>query len=387
MKTTLLVSSLVLLALAFRLEALPEPQDGSPSPAAQVSDIFQKRCASCHGETGSARSYMLLDRGAMVRTGKIVPGSSGESLLFQRVTGAVGPIMPAGGTRLADNDIAIIRRWIDEGAPEWDVPHTPLRKFISNEDVVSAIARDLSSVGRETSRRFLRYFVLTNLYNSGDPKLPNYRVALFKLLNSLSWDKDIIRPAVIDKEETIVRIDLRDYGWTDPLATWETILAGYPYGVELPGSGYARLQIQASTQVPFIRADWFLAAASMPPLYHEILELPDNEADLENCGSSARRCLHIDTDRNLRDSPGIRVVRAGFTESGVSNSNRIVERHRSPYGAYWKSHDFPDNIGEHNIFQNPLDFSRAGGEIIFNLPNGLQAYLLVNEKGQRIDQA
>ena len=83
----------------------------------------------------------------------------------------------------------------------------------------------------------------------------------------------------------------------------------------------------------------------------------------------------------------MRVVRAGFTESGVSNSNRVVERHRSPYGAYWKSHDFPDNVGEHNIFQHPLDFQRAGGEIIFNLPNGLQAYLLVNERGERINQA
>jgi hypothetical protein len=64
-----------------------------------------------------------------------------------------------------------------------------------------------------------------------------------------------------------------------------------------------------------------------------------------------------------------------------------VERHRSPYGAYWKSHDFPDNLGDHNIFQNPLNFQRAGGEIIFNLPNGLQGYLLVDAKGARLDQA
>jgi formylglycine-generating enzyme required for sulfatase activity len=35
--------------------------------------------------------------------------------------------------------------------------------------------------------------------------------------------------------------------------------------------------------------------------------------------------------------------------------------------------------------KNPIDFEAAGGEIIFNLPNGLQAYLLVDGKGNRID--
>src|SRR5687767_7317033 len=117
MKAALLVSSLVLLALACRIEAQPEAQVEDPLLASQAFEIFQKRCGSCHGDTGSARSYMLLDRAAMVRAGKIVPGRSDESLLFQRVTGTVGPIMPVGGAKLSDNDIALIKRWIDEGAP------------------------------------------------------------------------------------------------------------------------------------------------------------------------------------------------------------------------------------------------------------------------------
>ena len=386
MRTWLLVCSGVLVAIVLRTEALPVQQAG-PSTAARVFEVFQKRCSSCHGDTGSARAYMLLDHAAMIRTGSVIPGKPDESPLFLRVTGSIEPLMPAVGPKLADSDIALIKQWISEGAPEWSLARTPARKFITNDEVVSAIEQDLNSFRADTSRRFLRYFVLTSLYNSGDIKLATYRAALFKLLNSLSWDKDIIRPAIIDKEETIVRVDLRDYGWTDPAGTWETVLDGYPYGVELSGSAYTRIQILTSSQIPLIRADWFLAAASVPPLYHDILELPANETDLESCGSNTKRCLHIDTERNLRDSAGVRVVRAGFTESGVSNSNRIVERHRSPFGAYWKSHDFSDNIGEHNIFQHPLDFRRAGGEIIFNLPNGLQAYLLVNDKGERINQA
>jgi hypothetical protein len=322
----------------------------------------------------------------MLKAGKVTPGNADDSILYKRISGTVAPLMPQGGAKLPDADIATIKRWIDDGAPEWKTHTVEPRRSLTNDDVIAAIEKDLAT-GTDTSRRFFRYFTLTNLYNAGDPKLPTYRSALAKLINSLSWDREIAVPISIDKEQTILRIDIREYDWSEPAATWEAILEGYPYGVEFPGSAYARIQAMTSSRVPFIRADWFLAAASMPPLYHDILELPNNETDLENCGRDSRRCLNIDVERNLRDSAGLRVVRAGFTESGVSNSNRVVERHRSSYGAYWKSHDFPDNVGDHNIFQHPLDFRRAGGEIIFNLPNGLQGYLLVDSAGKRLDQA
>ena len=383
----------LMLSLLFLIvpQSQPTPRAQPAQPAASIATdafaVLHKNCAGCHGDTGFAKTYLLLDRSAMVKAGKITPGNGAESMLYKRITGAIEPLMPEGGTKLADADIATIKRWIDDGAPDWKPSATELRRFISNDDIIASIEKDLATAGTEMSRPFFRYFTLTNLYNAGDTKLATYRSALFKLVNSLSWDKDIALPTVIDREQTIFRIDIREYDWTDPAATWETILEGYPYGVDYSNSAYARVQAMTSSRIPFIRADWFLAAASMPPLYHEILELPANEADLETCGRNTRRCLNIDTERNLRDSPGLRVVRAGFTESGVSNSNRVVERHRSPYGAYWKSHDFADNLGRHNIFKHPLDFERAGGEIIFNLPNGLQAYLLVNERGGRLDQA
>ena len=90
---------------------------------------------------------------------------------------------------------------------------------------------------------------------------------------------------------------------------------------------------------------------------------------------------------NLKNAPGVRVWRAGFNNSGVSVNNRIVERHKSRYGAYWKSYDFAGNVGKQNIFTHPLDFTHDGGEIIFNLPNGLQAYYLSTATGERLDEA
>ena len=79
--------------------------------------------------------------------------------------------------------------------------------------------------------------------------------------------------------------------------------------------------------------------------------------------------------------------RAGFNNSGVSNHNRVVERHASRYGAYWKSYDFAGSVGKQNIFTHPLAFTHNGGEVIFNLPNGLQGYYLVDGDGFRLDEA
>ena len=33
--------------------------------------------------------------------------------------------------------------------------------------------------------------------------------------------------------------------------------------------------------MPFVRADWFIATASLPPLYHDILDLPKTDKELE----------------------------------------------------------------------------------------------------------
>ena len=83
----------------------------------------------------------------------------------------------------------------------------------------------------------------------------------------------------------------------------------------------------------------------------------------------------------------MRVWRAGTNNSGVSNNNRVIERHTSRYGAYWKSYDFAGSVGTQNIFTHPLSFTHDGGEVVFNLPNGLQGYYLANASGFRLDEA
>ena len=132
--------------------------------------------------------------------------------------------------------------------------------------------------------------------------------------------------------------------------------------------------------IPSVHIDWFLATASTPPLYHELLSLPLTDGELE-------QQLDVDVAGNLTTAPGVRVWRAGFNNSGVSNNNRVVERHTSRYGAYWKSYDFVGSVGTQNVFTHPLNFTHDGGEVIFNLPNGLQGYYLVNASGFRLNEA
>jgi hypothetical protein len=65
---------------------------------------------------------------------------------------------------------------------------------------------------------------------------------------------------------------LADYGWSPEF--WERIITFYPYAFQ-SGSNAERATIRfTGTEVPFIRADWFVFALSQPPLYHEALALP-----------------------------------------------------------------------------------------------------------------
>ena len=229
---------------------------------------------------------------------------------------------------------------------------------------------------------------MTHLYNAGEPPsiLQEYRKGLNKLVNSLSWGSAITNPQPIDPQGTILYIDLRHYEW-DRNDGWTTIEAEYPYHIAFDAptqtalkTQLGRLQGEMKADIPSVHVDWFVAQASLPPLYHDLLSLPLTDRELETR-------LEVDVIQNLLTAPGVRVWRAGTNNSGVSNNNRVIERHTSRYGAYWKSYDFAGSVGTQNIFTHPLSFTHDGGEVVFNLPNGLQAYYVTNASGFRLDDA
>ena len=351
--------------------------------------IFEGSCLICHGPDGAYRETLLMEHDALIGGGTVVPGNPNASELYKRLLGNTerGVQMPFNQPQLPAQSIDTIRRWILAGAPDWATTPTTNSRFISPSEILDTIHTHLMSL-EPFDRAYARYFTLAHLYNAGETSqiLGEYRKALYKLVNSLSWGLDVINPTPIDSQATIFYIDLRHYEW-DVNDAWTKIEEEYPYHIAFDAPAQlglrnqlGRLQTQMKTNVPSVHIDWFIATASTPPLYHDLLSLPLTDRELETR-------LEVDVARNLINAPGVRVSRAGFNNSGVSNNNRVVERHTSRYGAYWKSYDFAGSVGAQNIFTHPLNFTHDGGEAIFNLPNGLQGYYLVNASGFRLDEA
>ncbi len=350
--------------------------------------ILQKHCLGCHGEHGTFRDALVIQSAeGLVATGAIAPGDPNGSGFYRRlIETAPERRMPLGQPPMAPELIETIRHWIEAGAPNWQVQYDV--NFITTDVMLDTIEKHLETLPA-FDRPSARYFTLTHLYNAGETPeaLEAYRLALSKLVNSLSWGSEIIKPQPIDPGRTIFYIDLRHYDWVFRNEAWTRIEQAYPYQIAFNPETQAglheklvALRAEMACEVPFVYVDWFLATASLPPLYHEILDLPETEHELE-------KALGIDVIRNLQNAPGVNVWRAGFNGSRVSANNRVLERHRSPHGAYWKSYDFAGNIGTQNIFTHPVSFKHDGGEVVFHLPNGLQAYYISDGSGNRINAA
>jgi len=371
MKLPLLVASAAVLVFASALPLRAE------SLAEQAVSILENRCAHCHGGDGNSEGGFnyVTNVNKLIARNRLKPGKPAGSKLLQLIASGDMPAdadMPAA-------DLALLEKWVKAGAPA--VQTAAPAELLTPQRMYKLLDADLNQQPA-ASRRFVRYFSLAH-YSSGGAtgeELTLYRQALSKLVNSLSWGVEIAPPVAIDAQQLLFRIDLRDYQWTPQ--TWERILKDNPYQVTYRTDAAASVRRATETSFPVLRADWFAATASVPPLYHDILQIPTSEKKLEEM-------VKLNTAQNIAD---FQVVRAGFNGSGVSRNNRMIERHETQYGAYWKSYDFSGNSGDKNLFSRPLGpagknaFVHDGGEIIFHQPNGLQGYMLTDAQGARIDK-
>src|SRR5947209_4969820 len=114
----------------------------------EVKPLLASRCISCHGAIRQ-KARLRLDTADLLRKGgrsgpAVVPGKHAESLLIERVTGAGGArrMPPASeGAALRDQDIAILKAWIDQGAraPAEPIPPDPRRHWAFQEPVRQAV--------------------------------------------------------------------------------------------------------------------------------------------------------------------------------------------------------------------------------------------------------
>lgn len=387
----------------------------TPSLAQSVKSIFDANCQRCHNPASDQAPNNfnnIYDRTQLLS--KLNMTAPEQSKLYKRV---LSGSMPEDTGKMGDADIATVLAWIKSGAPDingggGNAPSQGLA-LITEKDKISCIFNDFTKSVLPRDQPFTRYFTLTHYYNAGmaDSDLEKYRQSLSKLANSLSLGKNVVKPIPIDPTKTIFRIDLRLYKWSTQ--TWAAVLAKDNYLISAYGDASMDQMLQTffgatGGRVVHTRADSFAETASIPPLYYTMLGIPDTAKRLED---SLGVNLLVDIDQRL-------VLRAGFTDSGVSNNNRMIERHDATTGFYWTSYDFSSSAGAQNLVARPLGpcfagdppsdlgantflkrcsvddatlaaanvFKHAGGESIYSLPNGFQGYMLVNNEGKRLDK-
>ena len=363
--------------------------------------FLETHCAACHGDDNAYPGLDMRDRSTLLEplddeAPYLVPGEVDRSRIWAVVNDHDPSQMPPDDQdQPTKREIADLKAWIEAGA-EFPEADRPQRTFIGEKTVASIVLQDLESLPRN-QRPFARYFSLLHEWNNPqvtDKDLRLARAAVSKLINSLSSQPRIVAPTAVDKDALVLRIDLRDYGWTQR-HHWFNLLKEYPYALTVRGEAAENLYDMTSCEVPYVRADWFVHAAARPKLYHELVTLPDYQGVPERV-STLERLLGVDMPANFDND---RLWRAGFSskKSGVSDHNRIVERHDARYGYYWPSYDSAGDEGRQNFFRFPLgpkfpgrrnlgSFDHDGGEFIFSLPNGLQGYMLAKANGERISK-
>jgi hypothetical protein len=390
--------------------------------------ILEKSCAECHRRDGSTFSGVELNDNLdqLVQEGLVVAGDSESSRLIQVIENGEmpPPLSPPHITPPKGKDIALLRQWIDgltsdtaerlqenhelarntESSPSDRLVYTAEESLPSMSELMIRVESYLRTKPVER-QRFLRFFLFRNIAqlaeNRGgerDDALNTAHIALVKALNSLSWNSEPANIEVVPNTAGLMlSVDLESLqdrsgeSWSE-VKEWQTILKAYPYGYLLDEPAFQAIRDLTRSGMPVVRADWLITTALQPPLYHDLLQIPDDVKELETF-------LGLNVEKNILTG---KVARSGFNHSKVSpHANRLIERHAIRDGYYWKSYDFldtsdPEN-NKSNIIRFPLGpifagnpftdlaFLHDGGEIIFSLPNGLQGYMLVNRDGKRID--
>ncbi len=365
----------------------------------EVTSLLESRCTKCHSSELAEGDLILTSLQDLKKRRNLINLSNPEkSELIKRISKGGG--MPKGEAPLSEKEVKLFIDWIQQGAPDGS-PVVDLAKLRSldakdewnihsknetlEEQILRLILNDLSHL-QEKEGYATRYLTLTHFWVAGESeeRMEIYRTALSKLLNSLSRKPQLVKPVAIDKHSTILRFNLDSLGW-DP-KQWNDIVKANPFEIKF-ASSVAKLvyRFNPKATIPYLRGDWFAFTVSRAPFYEEILGLPKTSKELE-------KQLGIDVAKNIKYE---KVARAGFLNSDVSQFNRVIERHETEDGAYWRSYDFNSNSGLKDIFKNPFSnadaaykrFEHGGGEVIFNLPNGLQGYWLEKADGARINIA
>src|SRR5688500_14906351 len=90
--------------------------------ARDIQPILASHCYDCHGPQKTKGGLQLTSLISALKGGEsgepaIIPGDAGKSALIHRVTTEdENDVMPQKGDRLSSHQVALLRRWINEGS-------------------------------------------------------------------------------------------------------------------------------------------------------------------------------------------------------------------------------------------------------------------------------
>jgi hypothetical protein len=387
-------------SLAQEAAKAPELYKPANDVEKKAQAVLDKHCARCHQEgklvkkekPSKAFGDVLQLDALAANTKRILPGNADGSPMFQVIVNKQMPYdLYQGGDyeqpTPSEEDLTALRDWIT-GLKVECKPND-----LTYKNLVNVMYEDLGNLP-EHRRVNTRYLSLANIQGScaSNEEMDIYRQGAVRLLNSLSTNSDVLtlQDNLVGEDKLIVRFNLDDLNWTPEL--WENIISHYPYGLRPFDSQYDALTQSTKTEIPFVRADWLAFYGARPLLYDQILNLPPTYQELE-------KQLGVDTFENIRK---YLAKRAGFKVSGVSQHNRLIERHPISTGYFWTSYDFGGTVQRQNLFEFPLGpknvfgqsysyaddfaFDHDGGETIFSLPNGFQGYYLNTADGKSLEK-
>jgi hypothetical protein len=271
-----------------------------------------------------------------------------------------------------------------EGGGVYTDPSCVPATFIDADSVVSAISADLASAP-SADRPYLRYVSLADRIDFGAcaDELATGQRAFSKLINGLSHQPVIVPPRAVDEAGSLLRIDLRDYGWTHPVEVggvshadgWEAVVATNPFAIELGGEQASLLASETHTRVPWLSNGAFVSAAASTDLYYALLDMPATlgeirqsvglPAALDPVAEGAARGA-TNRSRVLRPSGNVRTIDRYSVASGTA-------------GYYYEALQ----IDAAEYLADPLHVQPdAQRLIIFTLPNDLLAFVITSPEGQ-----
>ncbi len=165
-----------------------------------IRPIMERSCWNCHGEALQLSGLDLSTRESALRGGDsgaaIVPGRAEDSRLYRRVAGLEQPPMPVEGAALTQEEIAAVRRWIDEGA-HWDD-----RDATAAADVLAAVEGGELTPERLAEAR--QYWAFQLPVQAPLPDFPKYENPIDRFLEQTRRDQGL-RTAPRADGRTLVR--------------------------------------------------------------------------------------------------------------------------------------------------------------------------------------